>query len=186
MKARYEAAEASSTVSEAMTATGEEFEDVGRAIERAEEQTEDMEARSAALDELHESGAFDNVLSDKDSIDRELEELSTDSGVEAELETLKSDVGAEGPNPSPNRRRSRTSKRTSMSPNSRISRRTSTTAKSRPNSQSSKTRRVPDTPRSVDLPTAVGRPGFRPTTRAHAVDAAFGCTACVVGQQLLV
>jgi phage shock protein A len=93
MKARYEAAEASSTVSEAMTATGEEFEDVGRAIERAEERTEDMEARAAAMDELHESGAFDDVLSDEDDIDRELEQLETDSGVEAELETLKSEVG---------------------------------------------------------------------------------------------
>ena len=95
MKARYEAAEASSTVSEAMTATGDEFEDVGRAIERAEEQTEDMEARASALDELHQTGAFDDVLSDKDQIDRELEEISTDSGVEAELETLKSDVGGD-------------------------------------------------------------------------------------------
>ncbi len=54
-----------------------------------------MEARAAAMDELHESGAFDDVLSDKDNIDRELEQLSTDSGVEAELETLKSDVGAD-------------------------------------------------------------------------------------------
>src|SRR6056297_3361905 len=95
MKARHEAAKASSTVSEAMTATGEEFEDVGRAIERAEEQTEDMEARSAAMDELRETGAFDEVMTDKDQIDRELDQLSTDSGVEAELETLKSEVGDE-------------------------------------------------------------------------------------------
>ncbi len=101
MKARYEAAEASSTVSEAMTATGEEFEDVGRAIERAEEQTEDMEARAAALDELHESGAFEDVMSDKDNIDRELEELATDSGVEAELETLKSEMGEGESEPEP-------------------------------------------------------------------------------------
>ena len=93
MKARYKAAEASSRVSEAMTGAGDEMEDVGRAIDRAEERTEKMEARAAAMDELQESGTFDDALSDKDNIDRELEELSTDSEVDAELDTLKQEVG---------------------------------------------------------------------------------------------
>ena len=96
MKARYEAAEASNRVSEAMTGVGDEMDDVGMAIERAEERTQDMEARAAAMDELYDEGAFDDALSDKDSIDRELEELGTSSGVEAELDTLKSDMGKGG------------------------------------------------------------------------------------------
>jgi phage shock protein A len=69
------------------------MEDVSRSIERAEERTEDMEARAAALDELQETGALESQISDKDSLDRELEELATDSAVDAELETLKSEMG---------------------------------------------------------------------------------------------
>jgi hypothetical protein len=93
MKARYEAAEASAQVSEAVTGAGDEMENVSRTIQRAEEQTEEMEARSAALDELRETGALENAISDKSQLDRELEDISTDNAVDTELETLKSDVG---------------------------------------------------------------------------------------------
>jgi phage shock protein A len=93
MKARYEAAEASARVNEAMTGAGDQMEDIARTIERAEERTEEMEARSAALDELRESGALENAVSDKSSLDRELEELSTDASVDRELDTLKSEMG---------------------------------------------------------------------------------------------
>jgi len=86
-------AEASARVSEAFTGASDEMENVGRAIERAEERTEEMEARSAALDELQASGALDDVLSDKDDIDRELEGLRGDREVEAELETLRAEMG---------------------------------------------------------------------------------------------
>jgi phage shock protein A len=95
IKARHEAAEASARVSEAITGAGDEMSDVSRAIERAEERTEDMEARSAALDELEQQGVFEDQLSDKDSIDRELEQVSSDAAVEAELDTLKSEVDGE-------------------------------------------------------------------------------------------
>ena len=54
-----------------------------------------MEARSEAMDELEESGAFESALSDEDDIDRELEELSTQGAVDSELETLKGEVGSE-------------------------------------------------------------------------------------------
>jgi phage shock protein A len=96
MKARYQAAEASARVEEAMTGAGDEMGEINRTIERAEERTEDMEARAAALDELREKGALEDGLSDRSQLDRELEELSNDSAVDAELETLKSEVdGAE-------------------------------------------------------------------------------------------
>jgi len=45
------------------------------------------------MDELEDSGAFEDALSDKDSIDRELDSLSTNSEVDAELETLKGELG---------------------------------------------------------------------------------------------
>jgi phage shock protein A len=92
MKARYEAAEASTRVSEAMTGAGEEMSEIDRTIERAAERTRDMEARSAALDELQERGALSG-LGEGDELDRELEALHVESTVEGELETIKNDVG---------------------------------------------------------------------------------------------
>jgi len=52
-----------------------------------------MEARAAAMDELQESGAFEDALSDEDEIDRELNSMQRDGEVEAELETLKTEAG---------------------------------------------------------------------------------------------
>ena len=95
MKARYEAAEASARVSEALTGAGEEMGDVARTIERANERTERMEARAAALEELEETGALDNVLAEGDSIDRELDRISSEREVESELATLRAELGGE-------------------------------------------------------------------------------------------
>jgi phage shock protein A len=79
-----------------MTGAGDEMENVGRSIERAQEKTEDMEARAAAMDELEETGAFENVFDEGDDIDRELESMRRGGEVEAELETLKAETGGEG------------------------------------------------------------------------------------------
>lgn len=95
MKAEYEAAEASAQVSEAMTGVSDEMGDVNRAIERAEEETEEMQARAAAMDELEETGAFEDALSDEDRIDKELSAGRTETEVNAELDTLKAEMGAE-------------------------------------------------------------------------------------------
>ena len=95
LKARHDAAQASARVAEAFSGVGGDLAVVNRAIERATERTEQMEARSAALEELEETGALDDILSDGDEIDRELERLSTDRRVEQELEDLKVRFGGE-------------------------------------------------------------------------------------------
>ncbi len=95
VKARYEAAQASTRISEALTGVGDEIGDVGRTIERATERTEAMEARAAALEELEESGALDSVLEGGDSIDRELERLSTERQIESDLATLRAELERE-------------------------------------------------------------------------------------------
>ncbi|WP_459191912.1 PspA/IM30 family protein [Halosimplex sp. J119] len=95
LKARHEAAQASARVAEAFTGVGGEMEDVSRAIERATERTEQMEARAAALEELEASGALDDVLAEGDEIDRELRRRSTEERVDRELEELKTRVGRE-------------------------------------------------------------------------------------------
>ena len=80
IKAQYSAAEASVKISEAASGVGEEMADVGMAMQRAVDKTENMRARANAMDELEASGAFDDQLSltaGQDDIDRQLHELSS-------------------------------------------------------------------------------------------------------------
>ena len=95
LKARHGAAEASARVAEAFTGVGGDMEDVNRAIERATDRTEQMEARAAALEEFEESGALDDVLAEGDEIDRELDRRSTAQRVDRELDQLKRQLGEE-------------------------------------------------------------------------------------------
>jgi phage shock protein A len=45
------------------------------------------------MDELEDTGAFEDALSDKDSIDRELDAARSSREVDTELETLKAELG---------------------------------------------------------------------------------------------
>jgi phage shock protein A len=95
LKATYNAAKAQTQVSEAFTGISEEMGDVGLAVERAEDRTAQMQARSGAIDELIASGALDDklALGGGDDIDRELAALSSTSDVEAELARMKAVSG---------------------------------------------------------------------------------------------
>jgi phage shock protein A len=96
IKAQYSAAEAQVQIGEAATGVGEEMADVGLAIQRAEDKTEDMKARAAAVDELEKAGTFEDLtqLEPNTDIDRELAKLEAGSQVDAELERMKKQVGA--------------------------------------------------------------------------------------------
>ncbi|MCG1003817.1 MULTISPECIES: PspA/IM30 family protein [Halobacterium] len=89
MKARHDAAEAQTRVSEAVSGVGDD--DVTRAIERAKDQTEELEARAAAMDELGDRGVLDGPLSEEDHIDRELAAERGDD-VESELDALRAEA----------------------------------------------------------------------------------------------
>jgi phage shock protein A len=97
IKAQYSAAEAQVKIGEAATGIGDQMASTGRAIERAREKTEEMEARGAAMDELIASGTLDDVTSDKTQLDRELEQIASQSQVDKELEKIKAEVGAGSP-----------------------------------------------------------------------------------------
>ncbi|HEY4279833.1 MAG TPA: PspA/IM30 family protein [Conexibacter sp.] len=102
VKAQYSAAEAQVRISEAATGVGEEMADVGLAMQRALDKTENMRARAQAVDELEKAGAFEDLtqLGDgQDDIDRQLAQLSTSSGVDSELEKLKAELGGGTPAP---------------------------------------------------------------------------------------
>jgi phage shock protein A len=94
IKAQYTAAEAQTKISESVTGISEDMADVGMAVDRAENKIETMRARGAALDELIESGALDEIgTGGKDDIDRQLEQLSAGASVESELEALRAELG---------------------------------------------------------------------------------------------
>ncbi|WP_406658057.1 PspA/IM30 family protein [Methanolobus sp. ZRKC2] len=94
IKAQYSAAEAQVKINESVSGIGEEMADVGLAIDRAENKTEEMKARASALDELLETGTLDDVTaSGGDDIDRELAKMHAESGVDAELARLKEEAG---------------------------------------------------------------------------------------------
>ena len=62
IKATYTAAEAQTRINEAFSGISEEMGDVGMAIQRAEDKTEQMQARAGAIDELMASGALDDAI----------------------------------------------------------------------------------------------------------------------------
>ena len=83
-------------ISEAATGVGEEMADVGMAMQRAMDKTENMRARAQAVDELEKAGTFEDLTqlgSGEDDIDRQLKELTTTSDVDAELAKMKAEVG---------------------------------------------------------------------------------------------
>src|SRR5215212_3935880 len=93
IKAQYSAAEAQVRIGEAATGIGEQMADVGLAIQRAKDKTEQMQARASALDELTASGALEDYTSTGDDIDRELAQISQSGQVDDELAKLKSELG---------------------------------------------------------------------------------------------
>jgi phage shock protein A len=102
IKAQYSAAEAQVQISEAAHGVGEQMADVGMAIQRAQDKTEQMQARANAVEELEAAGTFEDLtaLGDgQDDIDRELAQLGTGAQVDDELAKMKAEVGSGGGDP---------------------------------------------------------------------------------------
>ncbi|MEV6107355.1 PspA/IM30 family protein [Streptomyces sp. NPDC051940] len=100
IKARYTAAEAQTRVTEAVTGIGEEMGDVGLAVQRAEDKTEQLQARAGALDELLASGALEDATlsAGGDDLQAELERVTAGQEVDEELARLKAQIP---PSPAP-------------------------------------------------------------------------------------
>ena len=100
IKAQYSAAEAQVRISEAASGVGEEMADIGLAMQRALDKTENMKARADAVQELEAAGTFDDLTqlgAGEDDIDRQLRQLSTGSEVDSELAKMKAELGAGSP-----------------------------------------------------------------------------------------
>jgi phage shock protein A len=91
IKAQYTAAEAQVRIKENVTGISEEMTDVGMALDRAEDKTEKMKAKSQALDDMIDSGSLTDYSSGKDDIEKELEESSIKDSVDQELAKLKAE-----------------------------------------------------------------------------------------------
>jgi len=93
IKATYAAAEAQTKINEAFSGISEELGDVGLAIQRAQDRTEQMQARAGAIDELLASGALnDPTGNSKDDITRELEAMASNSEVDSMLASMKAEI----------------------------------------------------------------------------------------------
>jgi phage shock protein A len=96
IKAQYSAAEAQVRISEAATGVSEEMADVGLAMQRAIDKTENMRARADAVEELEAAGTFEDLTQlgpGQDDIDRELAALGAGGMVDDELQKMKAELG---------------------------------------------------------------------------------------------
>jgi hypothetical protein len=96
IKATYTAAEAETHINEAVTGISEEMGDVGMAMQRAQDKTEQLQARAGALDELIASGALEDATlpAGRDDIQAQLEAATAGSDVEEELARMKEQLPA--------------------------------------------------------------------------------------------
>jgi phage shock protein A len=97
IKAQYSAAEAQVRISEAANGVGEQMADLGLAIQRAQDKTENMKARADAVAELEAAGTFEDLSQlgeGQDDIDRQLQELTSGTQVDSELEKMKAELGS--------------------------------------------------------------------------------------------
>jgi phage shock protein A len=94
IKAAYTAADAETRIGEAVTGISEEMGDVGMAIQRAQDKTEQMQARAGALDELLASGALQDatVPGGRDDLQSQLDALTAGHDVDDQLARMKAQL----------------------------------------------------------------------------------------------
>ena len=86
IKAQYSAAEAQVRI-------GEHMADVGLAVQRAKDKTEQLQARANAIDELTAAGSLEDFTSSGDDIDRQLAQITQGTQVDDELAKMKAELG---------------------------------------------------------------------------------------------
>jgi len=90
MKAQYTAAKASTQIGEAATGLSEQIADASMMVDRSRDKIAQMQARSAAIDQLMDSGMLDSLdAGGGDDIDRQLQAASGEGAVNAQLEAMK-------------------------------------------------------------------------------------------------
>ena len=95
IKAQYTAAQATVKIGEAATGLSEEMADVGMAMQRAQDKTDSMRARAAAIDELVDQGTLQDTLQAAgDPVAAELGKISATANVDSDLARLKAQMSS--------------------------------------------------------------------------------------------
>jgi phage shock protein A len=97
IKAQYSASEAQVRISEAATGIGDHMADLGEAMQRAIDKTDDMQARAAAVNELQAAGTFEDLTSiggpPQDDVDKQLAQIGAQGAVDQELAEMRAELG---------------------------------------------------------------------------------------------
>jgi phage shock protein A len=95
IKAQYSVAEAAARIDESVSGLSEEMADVDRIVQRAQDRTAQMQARSAAVDQLIAGGSLDAIGAPggMDDIERQLTAHEGQAAVDAQLAALKAEIG---------------------------------------------------------------------------------------------
>ncbi|MBG0740161.1 PspA/IM30 family protein [Paeniglutamicibacter antarcticus] len=95
IRATYSAAEAQSRIGESLGGLNKELAEVSLTMARAEQHAAQMQARSAALDEMNRAGTLEDPTRPfSDPVARELDRISGEHQVDAELSLMKADRAA--------------------------------------------------------------------------------------------
>ena len=91
IKARYSAAEAQVRINEAMTGVSHDFADLAATLHRAEQTTDEMQARAIAIDRLVQEGDIESIGfgAGSDAIDARFQALGADEDVERRLRAMR-------------------------------------------------------------------------------------------------
>ncbi len=102
VKAQYNAAQAQVKINETITGISEEMTEMNLAMQRAQDKVLTMQARANAMETLIDQGALGEQgmlgAGSGDTLDRELQKISTEQNVEAQLQAMKQRLQLGGPN----------------------------------------------------------------------------------------
>ncbi len=102
VKAQYGAAQAQVKINEAATGISQEMTEMNLAMQRAQDKVLNMQSRASAMEALIEQGTLGEQgllgSGSGDTLDRELQKLSSQQNVEAQLQAMKQQLQLGGPN----------------------------------------------------------------------------------------
>jgi phage shock protein A len=101
VKAQYSAAQAQVKINETITGISEEMTEMNLAMQRAQDKVLTMQARANAMEALIDQGALGEQgmlgAGSGDTLDRELQKISTEQNLEAQLQAMKQRMQLGGP-----------------------------------------------------------------------------------------
>jgi len=101
VKAQYGAAQAQVKINEAVTGISQEMTEMNLAMQRAQDKVLTMQSRANAMETLIEQGTLSEqglLGSGGDTLDHELQKISSQQNVEAQLQAMKQQMQLGGPN----------------------------------------------------------------------------------------